>query len=245
MEVHAHTHTPRKKFIHYFWEFFMLFLAVTLGFMVENIREHYIEHKREVEYIRSYIGDLHTDIYQLDSLISYSKKRNEIMDSLSQLLDIPDPDVSGKKLYYDARVLTLTFPFFSNDRTIQQLKNGGNLRLIKKQTVSNAMMDYDREVRFLENIRNREESYVRDYIRFIEEIFDGRIFNKMLTKKLTFDLPEDNPYLLKKDKATILRFITHVHFMKSANTFLQINFNKTRATAQKTLDVIKVEYHLE
>jgi len=35
MEVHAHTHTERKKWTHYFWEFFMLFLAVTLGFFVE------------------------------------------------------------------------------------------------------------------------------------------------------------------------------------------------------------------
>jgi hypothetical protein len=36
MEVHAHPHTSRKKWTHYFWEFFMLFLAVTLGFFVEN-----------------------------------------------------------------------------------------------------------------------------------------------------------------------------------------------------------------
>ena len=28
MEVHAHTHTARKKWTHYFWEFLMLFLAV-------------------------------------------------------------------------------------------------------------------------------------------------------------------------------------------------------------------------
>jgi hypothetical protein len=28
MEVHAHTHTARKKWAHYFWEFLMLFLAV-------------------------------------------------------------------------------------------------------------------------------------------------------------------------------------------------------------------------
>jgi hypothetical protein len=45
MEVHAHTHTPRKKWTHYFWEFFMLFLAVTLGFLVENWREHFVEKK--------------------------------------------------------------------------------------------------------------------------------------------------------------------------------------------------------
>ncbi|MBC7873641.1 MAG: hypothetical protein H7Y01_06585 [Ferruginibacter sp.] len=28
MEVHAHTHTARKKWTHYFWEFIMLFLVV-------------------------------------------------------------------------------------------------------------------------------------------------------------------------------------------------------------------------
>ena len=28
MEVPAHTHTARKKWTHYFWEFLMLFLAV-------------------------------------------------------------------------------------------------------------------------------------------------------------------------------------------------------------------------
>jgi hypothetical protein len=38
MEVHAHSHTARKKWTHYFWEFLMLFLAVFCGFMAENIR---------------------------------------------------------------------------------------------------------------------------------------------------------------------------------------------------------------
>ena len=37
MEVHAHTHAHGKKtWKSYFWEFLMLFLAVTLGFFVEN-----------------------------------------------------------------------------------------------------------------------------------------------------------------------------------------------------------------
>jgi hypothetical protein len=30
MEVHHHSHTARKKWTHFFWEFFMLFLAVSL-----------------------------------------------------------------------------------------------------------------------------------------------------------------------------------------------------------------------
>ena len=245
MEVHPHSHTERKKWHHYFWEFFMLFLAVTLGFFVENQREHFAEHKKEIQYIRSYIEDLHTDIFQLDSLTNYCKKRNEMIDSFSYLLDAPNLDLHGSDIYYYARVLTLVFPFFNNDRTIQQLKNGGNLRLIKKQPVSNAMMDYDRQVRFIENIHNREEEYVREYIKWLEETCDGRVFNKMLVKGFGFTRPGGNPQLLKKDKQTILEFITKIHFLRSANTFMSVNYGKLKQSAQKTLAIIKQEYHEE
>lgn len=49
MEVHHHTQTPRKKWTHYFWEFLMSFLTVTLGILVENERVHYIgKRKRDI-----------------------------------------------------------------------------------------------------------------------------------------------------------------------------------------------------
>ena len=61
MEVHAHPHTARKKWTHYLWEFFMLFLAVTAGFFVENQREHIVEHRREKEFMVSLVKDLESD----------------------------------------------------------------------------------------------------------------------------------------------------------------------------------------
>ena len=73
MEVHHQTHTPRKKWTHYFWEFFMLFLAVTAGFFVENQREHYIEHKREKQFITTLIEDFKSDTAQLADVIKYKK----------------------------------------------------------------------------------------------------------------------------------------------------------------------------
>ncbi|HVT85161.1 MAG TPA: hypothetical protein VHD35_08145 [Chitinophagaceae bacterium] len=246
MEIHHHHSShEHKKWHHYFWEFFMLFLAVTLGFLVENMRERLTEHKKEMEYIRSYVEDMHSDLYQLDSLINYNRYRNNAMDSLTQLLNTPDPDDHGKQIYYYARLLTLTFPFFSNDRTIQQLKNGGNLRLIRKQNVSNAMMDYDLKVRFLDNIRSREEDYVREYVQWLEDVLDGRVFNEMMSSKFSISLPPGNPHLLKKDQASILKFITKIHFLKAANSFAYINLVKTRQTAQKALDIIKKEYGVE
>src|SRR6187549_3266764 len=89
MEVHHHSHTSdpdshrgRKKWTHYFWEFFMLFIAVTLGFFVENMREHYIEHKRGLQYIRSFVEDLKTDTAGFSHTIAQYKIKEAQLDQL-------------------------------------------------------------------------------------------------------------------------------------------------------------------
>src|SRR5688500_20355105 len=94
MEVHHHSHTARKKWTHYFWEFFMLFLAVTLGFFVENQREHYIEGQREKKYIQSFYEDLTADERDLEININFLRAQKVEADSLQLLmknLDIKQP----------------------------------------------------------------------------------------------------------------------------------------------------------
>ena len=53
----------------------MLFLAITLGFFVENQREHYIEHKRGLQYIRSFVEDLKTDTERFYIVIKGFEKK--------------------------------------------------------------------------------------------------------------------------------------------------------------------------
>ncbi len=40
MEVHHHPHVEKKSFKEYFLEFLLIFLAVTLGFFAESLKEH-------------------------------------------------------------------------------------------------------------------------------------------------------------------------------------------------------------
>jgi len=53
--VHHHPdlHHKKKNFKEYFLEFVMIFLAVTLGFFAENIREHYSDKSKEQEFVVS------------------------------------------------------------------------------------------------------------------------------------------------------------------------------------------------
>ena len=130
----------------------MLFLAVTLGFFVENQREHLVENKREIVYINSFIEDLKLDTTQLNGLIELRKKRIKELDTLFQLLSSDQYMQEGASVYR-----LYSFPywdilrFYPNDRTMQQLKNSGGLRLIRNQKVSDMIINYDVLV------RNRKE----------------------------------------------------------------------------------------
>src|SRR6185503_18682097 len=89
MEVHAHTHTARKKWTHYFWEFLMLFLAVFCGFMAENIREHKIEQHRAEEFAKSLMQDLQNDTAAITTEKKSALIYISIVDSLLQLSKSP------------------------------------------------------------------------------------------------------------------------------------------------------------
>ena len=89
MEVHAHSHTPGKKWTHYLWEFLMLFLAVFCGFLAEYQLEHTIEHQREKQYIKSLIADLKGDQQTLSEHVLHLQAGLARMDSVITILNTP------------------------------------------------------------------------------------------------------------------------------------------------------------
>src|SRR5450759_312517 len=91
MEVHKHPYhvTHKKKWGEYLLEFFMLFLAVFLGFVAENIREHNVEHQRAKVLAQSIFEDLKKDSAYLNTSIAYSNKKITVIDSLTALMHSP------------------------------------------------------------------------------------------------------------------------------------------------------------
>ena len=144
MEVHHHSHSPRRKWTHYFWEFFMLFLAVTAGFFVENQREHYIEKKRAKSLVASLITDLQKDTSLINWLQNFRDNiRKPRLDSFYALLNIPQ-EKTDKSTYYGLMLVVAEFYTFSQSTgTINQLKNAGYLRYFSDPALLNYLSDYD------------------------------------------------------------------------------------------------------
>lgn len=125
----------------------MLFLAVTLGFFVENQREHLVEHKREKQYIRSMISDLQTDTSKLGQIDKNHAKTKRHLDSLLIHFGESITGHFSPAFYNNLSALFGFTNFLYTNRTIDQLKNSGSMRLIRKQAASDSIMDYDSQVR--------------------------------------------------------------------------------------------------
>src|SRR5882672_9541688 len=149
MEVHKHPHhvTHKKKWGEYLLEFIMLFLAVFLGFSAENLRERIVEHNIEKDYIHSLVEDLKSDTLQSNKVVILLNSRIAGVDSLITALSSPGI-IENSNNAYRLWSKNIGFPdFISNDRTIQQLKNSGGLRLIRNKAVSDSIMIYDQVIR--------------------------------------------------------------------------------------------------
>ena len=246
MEVHGHTHTPRKKWTHYFWEFLMLFLAVTLGFFVENQREHYVEHQREIKFIKSLASDLNADIARLNDVIHHRERRAEILDSFMFLLNKKDiTSFSGTLYYYNSFATRgATFRFIPVDGTMQQLKNAGNLRLIRKTNVSDSILVYDVASRAYIWGNNDEEEIMDTYRNIAEGVFDGRVLNAMRDADNNVFMPEGNPPL-KPDADAVFRLNYRIHMLTVFNRTLRRDARKLLLKATTLLELLRKEYHLK
>ena len=83
MEVHKHPHhvTHKKKWGEYLLEFFMLFFAVFLGFVAENIRENTVEKHREKQFMVSLVKDLELDTSELSKSDNFRLQKIRALDT--------------------------------------------------------------------------------------------------------------------------------------------------------------------
>jgi hypothetical protein len=247
MEVHHHSHTARKKWTHYLWEFLMLFLAVTLGFLVENQREHYIENKREKQYVQSFYEDLTADELDLENNIEYLRGQAKAADSLEVLMKNVTTKQPANGIYMYLREITRSSAglLYPNDRTIVQLRNAGGMRLIKNKGVSDSMVGYYRTIgiiQFLsENALDNKKSLREKYI----PLLNAEDFAKIVDSTSTIINSPDILYLRKTDPDLINSCLMEVNRIKNINSTLAIRIRRLKEKAGRIKDFIKQEYHLE
>ena len=247
MEVHHHGHVHhQKKWKEYLFQFLMLFLAVFCGFLAENQREHYIEHQREIKFINSLANDLKADTARLGYILKQRNYRVIMLDSFMTLLSRSDAGAFGRYLYYYNSLSTRgwSFRYTPVDGTMQQLKNAGNLRLIRKANVSDSIIAYDVDARALAWGSLDEEEMMDKYRDIAEGIFDGRILISMRDDENNLKMPGYDPPL-RVNEDGLFRLNYRIHMLNAFNKTLRRDARSLLLKADGLLSLLKNEYHLK
>jgi len=247
MEIHAHTHTSRKKWTHYFWEFLMLFLAVFCGFLAEYTLEHKIEKDREKQFISSLVDDIKADITQLNSVIQKRDEKILRLDSLILLINLPNFSNYGSDIYFNAihTARLADIKFTANDGTLLQLKNSGGLRLIRNRAVVDSIAHYDVSVRNLEELGEQEMLIAHEYRTIAKKVFNSLVFNRMLDENNISHRLVENPPLLAFSKQDLAELNFDVYSIKLIVKGMRRDSRKLLQQATNLLATINKEYHLE
>jgi hypothetical protein len=245
MEVHHHSHTARKKWTHYFWEFLMLFLAVFCGFLAEYQLEHVIEHQREKQFMKSMVEDLEKDITLLNTEAKQVEQQYQALDSLTGIIYEGNFDQTSINKMYEIqrRFLTPVQMRFIN-RTELQLKNAGGMRLVRNRKAADSLIIYWSRTELLyeqqDNI-NGHRIKAKD-VSFT--IFNNKYYND--TGDFSRGIFNGVPELMTRSNPVLSEFANRISHMNALLKFSYARGLKRQTEdASRLISLIKREYNFK
>ncbi len=248
MEVHHHPHVEKKRFKEYFLEFLMLFLAVTLGFFAENLRETIKDHKEIREDIQSVVADLRSDLVHFDAILNTDTYSYTSADSLLRLLH--DHITNTAQIYYYARAVTANIgTFYPNAKTFDQMKASGMLKLLRPRRLLDSLSLYYATFQFL----SQQDNLVKLKLDAVHKdnylLFDNYVFSQM---KVVFDSinrshtlvepPPGHPVILTTEAMAVNRVALNYYYLSAAERFDCILAERQKALALRLIELIEKEY---
>ncbi|HYC39748.1 MAG TPA: hypothetical protein VEB63_04605 [Chitinophagaceae bacterium] len=241
MEVHRHSHQGGKRWTHYLFEFLMLFLAVFCGFLAEYRLEHTIEHQREKQFIRSLMRDVAADTAQLVSIRNIRIKRLNTIDSVMRFfasgrgVDVPF------SVFVQMELLKGHSAFFQNSGTLDQLKNAGGFRLIRKRDVVDSIQSYDQQVKRMALRDLYETEEMRHASRIANRMFDGRILARLRFDTIAGLPPPATIPINTGQLGEYLNSVIMLRFVVESNMHLQESMGRR---AENLLATIRNRYRI-
>ena len=255
MEVHAHSHTARKKWTHYFWEFIMLFLAVFCGFMAENIREHKVEHLRAKEFAKSLVQDLQNDTVAINTQKKTAGIYIIITDSLLRLSQTRLEGHRATEFSFYTRFLYWTAPLSWNRTTFEQIKNSGSLRYFRNFQLLEKLMKYEALVNEIEGEFSNHQTRGNMLLKLINGVIDPQLHHNLSKHQLlSLDTmskeTRENYFTIEttslENKRIEIRELLNMAIVQQRNLrYNETRLLKAKVLANELISDFKKEYHLK
>jgi hypothetical protein len=227
----------------------MLFLAVFCGFLAEYQLEHLIEHNREKVYMRSLVEDLQKDTAGLQHSVDFWNRLGTKIDDTKPMLR-GDMSIRNREKIYEMVAMLVDFDdFIYYDRTIEQLRNSGNFRLIRSNVVSDSLISYDSFIRT--QLREQEATLLKFLVQILSlqnELFDSEYTQHKFKTGKGMESNADSVtlnYEIVNNKEKLFKYSNDLFVYRSGIGYLISSEKGLKEWASRLISIIKREYHIK
>ena len=226
----------------------MLFLAVFCGFLAEYQLEHKIEKDREKQFIISMVKELEADSLQVHQVMTDSVRKYMFDTLLRKLYSSTINEADTRYIYIlKKKYLHLFWAMKFSNNTLSQLKNGGNMRLIRNRNVVDSLNMLDNYIASIEMGRMYYENKREATMAVSAKIFNDGYFRK----NSVYQNPEyvlinpETVAFMTKDRNLILEFANLLSLQITQFIWYHISLNNYEKLVSRLIPYLKKEYHLE
>ena len=144
MEVHHHPHIPThaKPWKEYLLEGLMIFVAVTLGYGAENVREHYVETKKAIISAKNLYVDVTYDSIGYAGTQRNRAKQDSCFEIINTLYNNNQLDKEPATVYAAHGYIALRMLKQMNTLALDEVKNSGTLKFLESDELKAAIQRY-------------------------------------------------------------------------------------------------------
>jgi hypothetical protein len=227
----------------------MLFFAVFCGFLAENLREHQVENTRERQYMQSFIYDLENDTLNLNIGFPLKEGRLMAIDSVYSFFESnPHPETIPGDVFRQMYRTIWDRHYRRNSTTIDQLRNAGGMRLIRKKNVADSIAAYDLQWQRAEYWREVYITRQEKAMNLLHQIFNAADLVSLYRKQTTGSpvIPGTSDNLKIRIYLTPLNeYLNFLNDQKITTRQDARTYQALKRSAERLIDMIKKEYHLE
>ena len=162
MEVHHHPHIPThaKPWKEYLLEGLMIFVAVTLGYGAENVREHYVETKKALISAKNLYVDVINDSIGYEKTKTNRNKQDSCFEIINAHYNNNELDKEIPAVYAAHAHITRRMLYQMNTLALDEVKSSGTLKFLESDELKAAIQRYASFGSGLKLREQREFSYI-------------------------------------------------------------------------------------
>jgi hypothetical protein len=241
MEVHHHPEVEKKGLKEYILEGLMIFLAVTMGFFAESIRENITNREHAKQLTTQLVTELKSDTVQLRQIDSAESKIQMRIDTLLLSLQQPIAKADMRNIQRLINRCYSLWPFHPNTGAISAIKNEIRIKQLSNSKIAYYIGGYEGRVAIEHKLEDMQSQLMDKVIQsFLSEHFTPINLHAIIDGK-----PIVNAQMRNLTQSDLTQLAVNMELIRGFNKNQLQYIRRTKNDAVELINYVKKQYDLD